>query len=231
MILQIVVAGLTASLLSPVSDWPLTVAFVSTLWIVVMVNVFNFMDGINGISGWNVLVAGCVYFLLGLWLGEVSIAAAGAAVGAAGIAFLPWNAMRPRVFLGDVGSYSLGGALAILGVASLQAGAPVEAVLGPLAMYLGDTGWTLARRISTGEEWLNAHRTHVYQRLCDAGMSHARVAVLTAAIAVALSTLGSVSLIGYWPLRVTADVLAAFLLTSYLAAPALLRHRQRRLSS
>ena len=138
-------------------------------------NAFNFMDGVNGISGAHALIAGVVYALLGWWQHDGFLVPAGAAVAAGALAFLPWNAGQARVFLGDAGSYALGAALAVLAAYALVRGVPVEAVLGPLALYLADTAWTLQRRIRAGERWLEPHRTHIYQRWCDAGWSHQRV--------------------------------------------------------
>ena len=73
-----------------------------------------------------------------------------------------------------MGSYSIGAALAVLAVRLIADGVPVEAVAGPVALYLADVAWTLQRRIRRGEPWLEGHRTHVYQRWCDAGWSHRR---------------------------------------------------------
>jgi len=85
-----------------------------TAWITGFVNAFNFMDGVNGISGAHALVAGLVYAGLGWWLHDGFLVPAGAAVAAGALAFLPWNAGRARVFLGDAGSYALGAVLATL---------------------------------------------------------------------------------------------------------------------
>jgi UDP-N-acetylmuramyl pentapeptide phosphotransferase/UDP-N-acetylglucosamine-1-phosphate transferase len=152
----------------------------------------------------------------------VLLAGGGAAVAAGGLAFLPWNARRAQVFLGDVGSYALGGALALLAAAAVLRGLPPEAALGPLVLYLADTGWTLQRRIRAGEPVLRAHRTHAYQRLCDAGWSHQRVTVVTGAVTALLSLLGAVSLTPHPGLRAAADLAAVAVLAAYLRAPALL---------
>jgi hypothetical protein len=190
-------------------------------WIAGFVNAFNFMDGVNGISGAHAVVGGACYAVLGLWRGDPLLASAGAAVAGGGAAFLPWNAVRARVFLGDVGSYALGAALAVLAACAVViAGLPPEAALGPLALYLADTAWTLQRRIRAGEPWLQAHRTHAYQRLTDAGWSHQRVTAATAAVSAALSLLGAVSLAAGPLPRAAADLAGLALLAAYLRAPA-----------
>jgi UDP-GlcNAc:undecaprenyl-phosphate GlcNAc-1-phosphate transferase len=198
-------------------------AVVLAVWIAGFVNAFNFMDGVNGISAVHALLGGAAYACLGLWRPDVLLAAGGAAVAAGALAFLPWNAVRrARVFLGDVGSYGLGAALALLAAWAVIRGIPPEAALGPLALYLADTAWTLARRIRAGEPWLEAHRTHAYQRLCDAGWSHQRVALTTGAMTAALTLLGAASLTQHPGLRAAADLTAIALLAAYLRSPVLL---------
>jgi UDP-GlcNAc:undecaprenyl-phosphate GlcNAc-1-phosphate transferase len=82
-------------------------ALVIALWLAGFVNVFNFMDGINAISGAHPAIADVVYAVLGTWRHDVFLLGAGTAVAASAFAFLPWNAVRARIFLGDVGSYGL----------------------------------------------------------------------------------------------------------------------------
>jgi UDP-N-acetylmuramyl pentapeptide phosphotransferase/UDP-N-acetylglucosamine-1-phosphate transferase len=195
---------------------------VVAVWLIGFVNAFNFMDGVNGISGAHALVGGAAYACLGWWHPDAFLAAAGAAVAAGGLAFLPWNAVRARVFLGDVGSYGLGVALAMLAAYSVVRGIPLEAAAAPLGLYLADTAWTLQRRIRAGERVFEAHRTHTYQQLCDVGWSHQRVTVATAGVTATLGLLGAASLTGHPALRAVADLAAAGLLAAYLRSPALL---------
>jgi len=195
---------------------------VVAVWFIGFVNAFNFMDGVNGISAAHALIGGAAYAFLGWWRPDAFLAAAGAAVAAGALAFLPWNAVRARVFLGDVGSYGLGMALAVLAAYSVIRGIQAEAALAPLALYLADTGWTLQRRIRAGERVFEAHRTHTYQQLCDAGWSHQRVTAATAAVTATLCLLGAASLTGHPTLRAGADLAALGLLVTYLRSPALL---------
>jgi len=192
------------------------------LWLTGFVNVFNFMDGINGISSLHAVVSGIAIAGVGLWLGSFSVVGGGLVLAVAAANFLPWNAVRPRIFLGDVGSYGLGAVLGTLAMYALIEGAPAEAVLAPLAVYLTDTTWTLLSRIRAKQDWLSPHRSHVYQRLTLLGWSHLRVASLTALLSVAVSALGAASLLGSTFLRVFSDGVAITLLVGYLAAPQLL---------
>jgi len=215
---------LVSDLAGPATVLLVLVALVA-MWITGFVNAFNFMDGVNGISGAHALIAGVVFAGLGWWRHDWFLLPAGAAVAVSALVFLPWNAGQARVFLGDAGSYALGAALATLAAYAVLHGIPVEAALGPLVLYIADTTWTLQRRIRAGERWLEAHRTHVYQRWCDAGWSHQRVTVTAAATTVLLSLLGAASLAGDPALRAVADLAGAAVVITYLRSPALLARR------
>jgi UDP-GlcNAc:undecaprenyl-phosphate GlcNAc-1-phosphate transferase len=245
LVLQLAVAAAAAALLVMRLSLPALVLIAAALavaaWLVGFVNAFNFMDGVNGISGAHALVGGVAYACLAGWRHDGFGVAAGLALAAGAGAFLPWNAVRARVFLGDVGSYSIGAALAVLAVRLIAAGVPVEAVAGPVAVYLADVAWTLQRRISRGERWLEPHRTHVYQRWCDAGWSHQEVTLLTSALTVLLCLLGVAGVVGgtvfggtvlggtvfggtvlgCTVVRVAADLAGLGLLAVYLGSPAL----------
>ncbi|WP_421082879.1 MraY family glycosyltransferase [Rothia nasimurium] len=155
------------------------------------INVVNFMDGINGISGLHGFTTGLAYAVSGLINDMPWLIAGGAAVAGAYLAFLPWNVRTGKnVFLGDAGSYFLGGAVACMAVGAFLSGVYIEYIVGPLLVYLADTGTTLLRRIIRGEQWYKPHRTHVYQRLTDHGLSHlasAFVVTLTTALVTAIS--------------------------------------------
>lgn len=196
-------------------------ALALAIWLAGFVNAFNFMDGVNGISGMHALIGGVAYACLAQWRQDTFGVTAGLAIAIGACAFLPWNAFRARVFLGDVGSYSLGAALAVLAACSVLRGVPVEAAAGPVALYLADTAWTLQRRIRRGERWLQPHRTHVYQRWCDVGWSHQEVCLLTSACTVLLCLLGMASVTGSTPARVAADLAGAAVIAAYLNSPRL----------
>ena len=122
-------------------------------------------------------------------------------------------------FMGDVGSYLLGGAIGLLVLIGLHAHVPLEALLGPEAIFLADTGWTLLRRVARGEDWTSAHRTHVYQQLRPVATSHTGTTMAVTTLVVMSSVLGSVSLTGYVWARFSADTAGVLLLAAYLARP------------
>src|SRR5690625_2025468 len=95
------------------------------------VNIANFMDGVNGISAFHGLAVGLIFALLAWAYDFTWLAGMSSIVAAAFAAFLPWNLGRGRVFLGDAGSYLLGGSIAALAITLLLAGVPFLAVIAP----------------------------------------------------------------------------------------------------
>lgn len=222
-LVAITIAGLILSPLRMPAVPLAVLAVIAAVGLTGFVNAFNFMDGVNGISAVHALIGGAAYALLGVWRPDTFLIAAGAALATGALAFLPWNAFRARVFLGDVGSYVLGAALAVLAMIAASRGVPDEAALAPLALYLADTSWTLLRRILAGQSWCN-HHAHVYQHWAGAGWSHQRVTVVTSATTLLLCLLGAASLTGGPALRALADAAAVSVLALYLRSPALLGH-------
>lgn len=191
---------------------------ISLTW---FVNVFNFMDGIDGISVGQGVVSGLAAIVVGSVL-DLRGATLGGAVllgGACGFAPANIRGRRASMFLGDAGSYCFGGLIAVVVVAAVDAGAPVESMVAPLVPYLADTGTTLLRRMWQGERWLDPHRTHVYQRLVDQGLSHRQVASLVATLSGVAAGFGMLSLNGVVALRVAAVVGATAVGVVYLGAP------------
>jgi UDP-N-acetylmuramyl pentapeptide phosphotransferase/UDP-N-acetylglucosamine-1-phosphate transferase len=181
------------------------------------------MDGINGISGLNGLVIGLAYALVANHEGLHSARALAVAIAGAGLGFLPFNFPTARVFLGDVGSYAIGGGIAGVAMAMGLAGLPVLVVIAPLSVYIADTGWTLVGRISRKEAWHTPHRLHIYQQLVDRGFSHTAVSLFVASLTAVISGLGAVSLTSNRAGEVAAGCAAAALLVGYLSAPRWLR--------
>ena len=163
---------------------------VAVLLIVWLTNLYNFMDGIDGIAGTEAaVVAGAGGILLlatdQTGLGVVSLAICGASLG-----FLIRNWAPARIFMGDVASGLLGFLFGVIGVASERSGGiPLVAWLILLALFVADATFTLIRRIARGETWYAAHRAHAYQRLVQAGWTHARVSLFVAFLNVVLAAL------------------------------------------
>lgn len=197
----------------------------AVLFISSYINVANFMDGLNGISGFHGVIAGLTFAACGAFVDMPWLLAAGLILAAGFAGFLPWNLTKPGAFLGDVGSYLLGGATALTSFAALVAGAPLLATIGPMVIYFGDVGVTLAKRVRAGKRWDEPHKEHTYQRIQQLGYSHVQASGITAACTLAASLLGLASFFtGLWgTLFLLAGGLAV--LVVYLALPKLLPHR------
>jgi Fuc2NAc and GlcNAc transferase len=170
-------------------------------WTVAAINVVNFMDGIDGIIGLQMLVFGSYVALIGAPGGTARMA--GLALAGASLGFLFWNWSPARIFMGDVGSGALGVISVVLGgLAIRDGGRDVVSVFAPLVPLFLDATLTLIGRQRRGERLSDAHRTHLYQRLANGGIGHARVSVgfgacsvLSALIAARFPT-GGVLLLG-----------------------------------
>ncbi len=140
------------------------------------VNLFNFMDGIDGLAGGEAVAIGVGVLLLAA-LGDgvdPQTAPLAASVIGAAIGFLLWNWSPARIFLGDVGSVPLGYALGYLLLDLASRGRWYAAAILPL-YFFADATITLLRRLLRGERFWQAHREHFYQRAVRRGLSHAAI--------------------------------------------------------
>lgn len=200
-------------------DWPTALLLALSAGLVAgFVNAFNFMDGINGISA----VTGSVTFAWFAWLGHVTdnltLALCSLALLGAILGFGWWN-VRGFIFLGDVGSYFLGGAIASCALFVWAGGTTWTLSFAPLVLYVADTTFTLVRRTMRGYPVGTAHRDHVYQRLTPPGIPHLRTALLIGALT------SAVCLLTWLARPSTPHILAAWIGVSafYLYSPNLLR--------
>lgn len=135
-------------------------------WVVVvtaLINCFNFMDGIDA------LVGGTGSIILG-WLAYWTGSPIWWLLASAYAGFLVFNLPPARIFMGDAGSTVMGGLVAVALIASSGVlHAEYAVVLAPL---MGDSGYTLARRLLRRENIFRAHHSHLYQRLLRAGHRH-----------------------------------------------------------
>ncbi len=160
------------------------------LW---FINLFNFMDGIDGIAAGEAATIGLGLAVIALWFGgfadlaPLSLALVGSALG-----FLYWNWHPARIFLGDVGSQALGYLIGFLLLQAAGAGAWAAAIILPLYFWV-DATWTLVRRTLAGENILEAHAQHVYQLSHRLGRRHDQVtgAILLANAVLILFALGA----------------------------------------
>lgn len=149
---------------------------------VVLINVWNFMDGINGLASSQAALAALAFALVApdgwSW--------AGLAVAASCLGFVPFNFPRARIFMGDGGSGALGyilSALLALNVASGQVTWWISWL--PLTAFLVDAGFTLLARLLAGQRWWEPHAQHVYQRLARRLETHVAVTAVYFAFSLA----------------------------------------------
>ena len=148
------------------------------LFIAWMTNLYNFMDGSDGLAG-GMALFGFGGYGIGAWLaGDAMFALLNFSVAAAALGFLVFNFHPARVFMGDAGSIPLGFLAAAFGVAGWQAGHwPFWFPLLVFSPFAVDATFTLLKRALRGEKLSQAHRSHYYQRMVRMGWGHRNTAL------------------------------------------------------
>jgi UDP-N-acetylmuramyl pentapeptide phosphotransferase/UDP-N-acetylglucosamine-1-phosphate transferase len=155
-------------------------------------NLYNFMDGANGLAGGMAIAGFGAYALAAQMAGQADLAIASLTIAGAAAGFLVWNFDPARIFLGDAGSIPLGFLASTLGITGWSQGAwPFWFPLVVFSPFVVDACVTLVKRALAGERLSQAHKSHYYQRLVRMGWSHRRLALseyalMTAAAASAL---------------------------------------------
>jgi Fuc2NAc and GlcNAc transferase len=199
-------------------------SILAAVGIVWSINLFNFMDGIDGIaSSQAVLIFGAAGLLFHL-RGADSLAAVSLSFGAASAGFLYWNWPPARIFMGDVASGAIGFMIAVLAVAGEQEGTVPLVAFGILgAVFVGDATLTLLRRVARGARPAEAHRDHAYQRLTRAWGAHRPVTLAAGAATVVLALLATAATLrpawAMGALAITLAFLAALAVAAERRAP------------
>ena len=163
--------------------WPVALLF-GVVWVVALVNAYNFMDGIDGIAGGTAILNA---LFLATLVGTTGLRACLAVLAAAVAGFLAWNISPARIFLGDSGSHFVGfflGAVALYTEPVGEPGSPYGPYLAFLVAaaiftpFLFDTAFTLVRRATARKNIFAAHREHVYQRITPDPASHRQVSIV-----------------------------------------------------
>jgi UDP-GlcNAc:undecaprenyl-phosphate/decaprenyl-phosphate GlcNAc-1-phosphate transferase len=177
--------GVRADLLQPWPDvtiaLPLILSFAgSALWLVVVINAVNFMDGANGLSMGMAAIAALALAVAAFVIGEFNIATAAVILAGALAGFLVWN-LPGRLFVGDTGAYFVGAMLAGLCLALVK-GRPDLLFVPPILLmpFLSDVILTLIWRIRHGKNFWASHRDHAYQIAIKAGLKHWQVSAIHA---------------------------------------------------
>lgn len=157
------------------------VGFVVALALVVVwgTNLYNFMDGSDGLAGGMTLFGFSFFALAAVQGDDASLAAYCLAFVASALAFLVFNFHPARVFMGDTGSTAIGFAAAAIGIEGAVRG--LWTAWFPLlvfAPFVFDASVTLLKRVMRGERFWQAHREHYYQRMIRMGRGHRRTALI-----------------------------------------------------
>jgi UDP-N-acetylmuramyl pentapeptide phosphotransferase/UDP-N-acetylglucosamine-1-phosphate transferase len=167
---------LSAEMLSDVHGWIATaIAAFAITW---MLNLYNFMDGSDGLAGGMTLIGFGCYGLVAWSGGNKPLAIVNFCIAAAAAAFLLFNFYPARIFMGDSGSISLGFLAAALGLTGWRSGVwPFWLPLLVFSPFIADASVTLAKRVLRGEKVWQAHREHYYQRMVRSAFGHRNTAL------------------------------------------------------
>jgi len=176
LIAHLAAAAAAVAVLQP--GLPLLLWLGAMLGIAWMTNLYNFMDGSDGLAG-GMAMFGFFFYGWGAWsAGDAGFAAANWAVSAAAAGFLLFNFHPARIFMGDSGSVPLGFAAAAFGMHGwVERDWPVWFPLLVFSPFIVDATVTLVRRLWLRRRVWQAHREHYYQRLVQLGWGHARTAL------------------------------------------------------
>ncbi len=201
----------------PAMSWPGSLAaIVAVVW---MTNLYNFMDGADGLAGGMALFgfAACGY--AGFQGGDAQMGLVCGCIAAGAAGFLLFNFHPARIFMGDVGSIPLGFLAAALGLEGMRRDLwPLWFPIAVFSPFIVDASLTLLRRVLRGERFWQAHREHHYQVMVRSGLGHRTTALLWYALmaaagasACAALTTGSPDwrlLLGFWSVAYAALVVA-----------------------
>jgi UDP-N-acetylmuramyl pentapeptide phosphotransferase/UDP-N-acetylglucosamine-1-phosphate transferase len=169
-------------------DTPVLAMAALTLAFVWMTNLYNFMDGSDGLAGGQALFGFAAYGIAAWLGGGHDLALFCLSLAAAALGFLRFNFPPARVFMGDAGSIPLGFLAAALGFEGWRRGlwSPALPLLA-FSPFIVDASVTLTRRLLRGEKVWQAHKTHYYQRLVRMGLGHRGTALAEYALMAAVA--------------------------------------------
>ncbi|MDA8360547.1 MAG: glycosyl transferase [Gammaproteobacteria bacterium] len=197
----------------------------SVFYLVWCMNLYNFMDGMDGLAGGMAVIGFGALALLAARAGAAAFAMTGGAISMAALGFTVSNYPPARLFMGDAGSVPLGFLVGVMTLTATSDIAPLWAGILIFAPFFADASVTLVRRLVRGENPARAHRQHYYQRLVLGGLSPKRVIWYEYAL------MGSCAASAWWavdgPPRVQWAIIAAWT-GIYAALATLIDRRQGR---
>jgi UDP-N-acetylmuramyl pentapeptide phosphotransferase/UDP-N-acetylglucosamine-1-phosphate transferase len=187
--------------------WPVSLGVVfSAVFIVWMINLYNFMDGMDGFAGGMAVFGFGTLSAMGIMADHDTFAAISLIATAATAGFLIFNFPPARIFMGDVGSSTLGLLAAVLSLwGAREKIFPFWIALLVFSPFIVDATVTLLRRMLRGERIWQAHKSHYYQQLVQAGWGHRKTVLVEYGIMLGCG------MTAWWGLRASANVQAALI--------------------
>jgi UDP-N-acetylmuramyl pentapeptide phosphotransferase/UDP-N-acetylglucosamine-1-phosphate transferase len=209
----LIVSGYTPEFLEfPGLAWvpgPFLVFPLLALFVVWMINLYNFMDGMDGLAGGMTVIGFATFAILGRWGNHEMFAVSSLLVAGAVAGFLLFNLPPAKIFLGDVGSSVLGFLAAAFSLGGTRDGLfPFWLALLIFSPFIVDATVTLGRRLVRGEKVWLAHKTHYYQKLVQIGWGQRKTLLveyglmllcsLSALAAMQVGTLAQMGIVVFW---------------------------------
>lgn len=200
--------------------WYLLLAVLAITW---MMNLYNFMDGSDGLAGGMAVFGFTSYALAAYLSGDMALTVVLGVIASACLAFLLFNYHPASIFMGDAGSIPLGFLAGTVGLYGWHVGLwPIWFPVLVFSPFILDASVTLARRLLARERVWQAHKTHYYQRLVRMGWGHRKTAVAEYALMFACG-LSAIALQGQSNLAVTVTLSCWILI--YLIIAMMIDHK------
>ena len=171
--------------------------FLAILYMLWLTNLYNFMDGADGLAAIQTICVSLFSIFLFYFSGHYTLVIIMVCLASATSGFLYWNWAPAKIFMGDVGSCSIGFFFGLFSIYTAKEEiVPISIWLILLAPFIGDATFTLIKRVINKEKWYQAHHSHAFQKLYRLGFSHSQL------------TLGLflINLFLMWPLAVFAQI-------------------------
>lgn len=197
-------------------------SFIGLIW---MANLYNFMDGMDGLAGSQTVIASLTLSFWFYVLGGFYLAGLCLLVSACSYGFLLRNWNPAQIFMGDVGSITLGaffGILIVIGVSRYDMS--VLSFVSLFAVFIVDASLTIILRASRGEKIWLPHRQHFYQRLATAGYGHSAIVLSAVCLMILCSLLATIG-IAYHDMIVFSSISTAVLLVVVIGVVILLEKK------
>lgn len=203
--------------------WLIAIAVISSAW---MINLYNFMDGADGLAGGMAVIGFGSYGAAALAAGDFSFATINLSIATAALGFLLFNFPPARIFMGDVGAISLGCLAAVFNLTGWQRGDwPWWFGIVIFSPFIFDASLTLLKRLLRGARVWQAHREHYYQQLVQCGWGHRKTVCAEYALMFLCSGIALVGKLQEQPLQMA--ILGAVALLYVALAIALERYFSR----